>query len=74
MIYRMCHHCVWLNQCVGVKEHAAFLTFVVVHWLQIALWLALSLFAWSKEVMTATHKHYNLNLYLHIMGSLADSM
>eukprot|EP00953_Heterococcus_sp_UTEX-ZZ885_P034262 17761-Heterococcus_DN1.PRE.2 len=53
-VARMCHHCVWLNQCVGVKNHAAFLTFVVVHWLQIALWLALSLHAWSTECAACT--------------------
>ena len=60
---RHCHHCVWLNLCVGTGNHVLFLLFVTVHSLQAMLWLALSLYAWSVEVRRISRTAHNTMHY-----------
>lgn len=44
------HHCPWINNCVGTKNHVYFLGYVISIWLTIILFLVLnSLYVWRTD-------------------------
>eukprot|EP00611_Tribonema_gayanum_P028884 TRINITY_DN756_c0_g1_i1.p1 TRINITY_DN756_c0_g1~~TRINITY_DN756_c0_g1_i1.p1 ORF type:complete len:239 (-),score=62.49 TRINITY_DN756_c0_g1_i1:916-1632(-) len=49
-VARFDHHCGWINADIGIANQVPFLAFVTLHLALVALWLALSVVAWRREI------------------------
>ena len=46
-VERFDHHCPWINNCVGIKNHNAFLSFLVSIWVKIVFHISITIYSFQ---------------------------